>query len=144
MKFGLGDAVRLEMIEQFLISLYATIVSYNYTQLVIKFSILFQYYRIFRTPQARRVFLGLMIWLGAYAIFCEGTCIFTCWPVAKYWNDHIPGGCIDRAMLHYFIAGFNIVNDIIILLAPVPYLKSLQVTKRAKLVLIGVFTCGSL
>jgi hypothetical protein len=143
-RFGLGEAVKLDELENFLISLYCTIVAYNFTQLLVKFSILFQYKRIFRTPFARKIFIGLIVWLSCYALFCEGSSIITCWPIAKYWDDTIPGGCVDRSNLHYVIAGFNIINDFILLCAPMPFLKNLQVTPRAKYVLIGVFACGGL
>ncbi|KAH9231968.1 hypothetical protein K456DRAFT_1870072 [Colletotrichum gloeosporioides 23] len=142
-KWGLGDAIGLEELVEFLRALYATVVLYNFTQLCVKFSILFQYRRIFRTDGAKRIITGLLVWLGAYAAFCLGTTIFTCWPVAKYWDDSIEGGCIERSALNYAIAGFNILNDLIILFIPIPWLKNLQVTFRAKLVLIGVFTCGA-
>lgn len=65
-------------------------------------------------------------------------------PVAKYWDDSIPGMCINRSNLHYALAGFNIVNDIALLAAPVPYLKGLQIPRRAKIVLMAVFACGGL
>ncbi|KAL0932704.1 uncharacterized protein CTRU02_211667 [Colletotrichum truncatum] len=142
-KWGLGDAIGLEELQEFLRALYSTVVCYNFTQLCVKFSILFQYRRIFRTENAKKVITGLIIWLAVYAAFCLGISIFTCWPVAKYWNDQIEGGCIERSVVNYVIAGFNILNDIIILVLPVPWLRNLQVTFRAKLILIGVFTCGA-
>jgi hypothetical protein len=133
-----------EEIESFLQALYATVVAYITTQFLVKFSILFQYRRIFRTPVARKIIIGLIVWLSLYGLFCEGSSIFTCWPVAKYWDDTIPGGCINRSNLHYAIAGFNIVNDFILLIIPIPFLKNLQVTPRARFILIGVFACGGL
>ncbi|TDZ33799.1 Satratoxin biosynthesis SC1 cluster protein 4 [Colletotrichum spinosum] len=142
-KWGLGDTIGLEELQEFLRALYATVVCYNFTQLCVKFSILLQYRRIFRTEKAAKIILGLMVWLALYSAFCLGTSIFTCWPVAKYWDNAIEGGCIERSALNYAIAGFNILNDLIILLLPVPWLRGLQVTFRAKLVLIGVFTCGA-
>lgn len=144
-KFGLGDAVRLDRLQSFLQSLYATVVAYGFTQLTIKFSILFQYKRIFgQTPAARKVVIGLLVWLSVYAAFCLGTSIITCWPVEKYWDATIPGACIDRSNLHYAIAGFNILNDLTLLIFPMPFLRHLHVTFRAKLVLVGVFACGGL
>lgn len=79
-----------------------------------------------------------------YGLFCNLSSLITCWPIAKYWNDAIPGGCLDRSLLHYVLAGFNILNDIMLLASPLPFLKSLQIARRAKLVLIAVFACGGL
>ncbi|KAH8664664.1 hypothetical protein BX600DRAFT_498408 [Xylariales sp. PMI_506] len=141
-RFGLGDAVNESQLISFLQALYATVVSYVTTQLVLKYSLLFQYRRIFQTQDAKKIFTVLFVIITAYALFAEGASIITCWPVAKYWDDSIPGGCIDRSILHYVLAGFNIAIDITLLLIPILYLKKLQVTFRAKLVLIGCFACG--
>ncbi|KAK3330757.1 hypothetical protein B0H66DRAFT_74012 [Apodospora peruviana] len=141
-RFGLGDAVRFEELQSFLIALYVTVLSYSFTQMMVKFSILFQYRRIFQTTLAKRISLGVMLWFIAYGSVCLGTSIFTCWPIRKYWNDEVEGGCIDRSVLHYFLAGFNILNDFILLFLPMPFLKKLHVNPRVKAVLIGVFACG--
>ena len=143
-KYGLGDAVKFEVLQNFLQSLLATVIAYSFTQLTIKFSILLQCRRIFSSAGAQRLFLGLLVWLTVYGLFCLLSSIITCVPVAKYWDDTIAGGCIDRSNLHYALAGFNIVNDIALLLAPLPFLKNLHIARRAKLVLIGVFCCGGL
>ena len=143
-KFGLGDAARLDELRGFLQSLYATIIAYAFSQLTIKFSILFHYRRIFQTPKAKKMIIYLLIWLAIYATFCLFASAITCWPIAKYWDDTIPGGCIERTTLQYTISGFNILNDVTLLIFPIPMLRQLQITARAKLVLIGVFTCGAL
>lgn len=110
--------------------------------MAVKFSILTQYKRIFETRSAAKLFTGLLIYLGVYAAFCLGSSVFTCVPVAKYWDNTIPGGCINRSNLHYAIAAVNILNDFILLCIPYPFLKKLNITRRAKYVLIGVFACG--
>lgn len=143
-KFGLGDAVILAELQDFLKALWSTVISYSFTQLTVKFSIIFQYKRIFRTPKASKIFNWLLIWMCIYASFALSSSIVTCVPLQKYWDDSIPGGCINRSNLHYGLAGFNIMNDLCLLLIPIPFLKDLQVTKRAKYILLGVFTCGAL
>lgn len=140
----MGDAVDLDLLPNFLQSLYATIIAYTVTHFSVKFSILFQCKRIFTERRAQRLFLGLIIYLAVYSAFCLMSSIITCWPVEKYWNDTIPGGCIDRSALHYGFAGINIVNDIVLLVSPMPFLRTLQIARRAKVVLMGVFACGGL
>lgn len=143
-KYGLGSGVDLAVIHNFLQSLLATVIAYSFTQLAVKFSILLQCKRIFSSTTAQRLFTGLLIWLTAYGLFCFLSSIITCWPVARYWDETIPGGCIDRSNLHYALAAFNILNDIAILVAPIPFLRNLHIARKAKLVLIGVFGCGGL
>jgi hypothetical protein len=123
-------------------ALYATVVAYVSTQLLLKYSILFQYNRIFQIPRARKIFTVLLLVITAYTLFAESATVITCWPIAKYWDDSLPGGCIDRSILHYAVAGINIAIDVTLLLIPIPYLKKLQITFRAKLVLIACFACG--
>ncbi|KJZ75160.1 hypothetical protein HIM_05354 [Hirsutella minnesotensis 3608] len=141
-RYGLGDEVNMAVIQNFLQALYATILAYSFTHLSVKFSILFQCKRIFTERSAQRLFLGLISWLTVYGLFCFLSSTFTCVPVAKYWDDTLPGGCLNRSTLHYFLAGFNIMNDIMLLAAPVPYLRNLQIPRRAKIVLMAVFACG--
>ncbi|KAH7110956.1 hypothetical protein EDB81DRAFT_671724 [Dactylonectria macrodidyma] len=141
-KYGLGDAVIPSMIHQFFQALLATIIAYSFTQLAVKFSILLQCKRIFSSTSARRLFTGLIIWLAIYGLFCLFSSIVTCVPIAKYWDETIPGGCINRSTLQKVLAGFNIVNDLALLVAPLPFLKNLHIARRAKLILIGVFGCG--
>ncbi|PHH91908.1 hypothetical protein CDD83_9775 [Cordyceps sp. RAO-2017] len=141
-RYGLGDEVNPAILQQFLQSLLATIIAYSFTHLSVKFSIVLQCKRIFTEKSAQRVFFILILWLTVYGLFCFLSSIVTCVPIAKYWDDSIPGGCIDRSNLHYALAGFNIVNDVALLIAPIPYLRNLQIPRRAKFVLIAVFACG--
>ncbi len=143
-RFGLGAPVPPEGIPNFLVSLYADIVMYNITAVLVKFSLVLQYKRIFQTANNVWLFRGLLIWLSAFGTVIMAFTIFTCWPVASYWDESIPGGCIDRQLLHYVIAGINIVQDLGLLCIPVPFLRKLQIASRAKFVLIGIFTCGAL
>ncbi|KAF4998623.1 hypothetical protein FGRMN_2949 [Fusarium graminum] len=61
---------------------------------------------------------------------------FTCYPVAKYWDDSQPGKRLDNRALCYAFAGINIINDIVLLLAPMPFLKNLQTERRIKFILL--------
>ncbi|KAI9900974.1 hypothetical protein N3K66_005236 [Trichothecium roseum] len=141
-RYGLGSYVDYSVLPNFLQSLLATVVAYSITHLSFKFSILFQCKRIFTERRAQRLFLGLIIWLSVYGAFCLVSSLITCWPIAKYWDDTIPGGCIDRSMLHYAFAAINIMNDIMLLLVPLPFLRQLQIPRRSKFVLMAVFACG--
>ncbi|KAG9256275.1 uncharacterized protein F5Z01DRAFT_503237 [Emericellopsis atlantica] len=141
-RYGLGDGVDYAVLPNFLQSLYSTIIAYTVTHFSVKFSILFQCRRIFKVQTAQRLFLGLILYLAAYGLFCFSSTVITCWPIAKYWNDSIAGGCIDRMTLHYVFAGINIFNDIVLLVSPMPFLSGIQIARRAKYVLIGVFACG--
>lgn len=144
MRYGLGSTVDYAYLRDFFKSLYITIIIYMVTQFSVKFSILFQCKRIFTGCRANQLFLGLIIYLAIFCAVCLLLSIISCWPIAKYWDDTIPGRCSDEKITPYVLAGINIVNDIVLLVAPMPFLRSLQVARRAKIALISVFACGAL
>lgn len=42
------------------------------------------------------------------------------------------------------MAGFNILNDIMLLIIPLPFLTKLQLPRKQRIILISVFACGLL
>ncbi|KAK0628353.1 hypothetical protein B0T17DRAFT_614285 [Bombardia bombarda] len=112
----------------------------------IKLSFLFQYRRIFQSPPAKRIINIILIWFIVYGAFAIFSCIFTCWPVARYWDESItgPGGCLDRVILQWVLNVVNIINDFILFFLPMPFLKSLHVKPRVRAALIAVFAAGGL
>ncbi|CAM1506170.1 Fc.00g058110.m01.CDS01 [Cosmosporella sp. VM-42] len=142
-RYGLGEPVDLKTLSKTIQATVASVIAYTICHLAVKLSISFQCLRIFEsTVVARRIFISLIVFLCIYGTMCLLMTIITCWPVAKYWDDSIPGKCMDSRALRYAFAGINIVNDIALLVAPMPFLSSLQIARRAKFVLIGVFACG--
>jgi hypothetical protein len=143
-KFGLGNVVIISELPNFLESLYFTIVTYYASEIAVKLSLLYQYRRVFPIPTPRRILWWLAAYLYFFSILTMAMAIFTCWPVAKYWDDTIQGGCMERSYLHYSLAAVNIVNDWIFWTFPLPLLRKLKLPMGQKVVLIGVFACGFL
>lgn len=146
MRYGLGQTGIPKELDKFLISLYVTIISYNFTQMAVKFSILFQYRRIFQTQVAKRLTLILLCWFTLYGIQCVMTSILMCVPVYKFWkpNPASPGKCMDQFALHFTQAVFNMFHDIVLFIIPIPFLRNVNVNMRVRVALIGVFACGFL
>lgn len=70
--------------------------------------------------------------------------IFTCYPVQKYWDFTVTEGkCLDRNAITFVNAGVNIATDLVLLAIPIPLLKNLQIPKKQKFILVGVFACGA-
>jgi hypothetical protein len=65
-----------------------------------------------------------------------------CSPFAKNWNTLLPGHCV--LMEAYMIVGLatSVVNDLLILLIPIPPLWSLQLTRNRKLLIYLLFFVG--
>ncbi|XEV07324.1 hypothetical protein FSHL1_012611 [Fusarium sambucinum] len=141
-RFGLGQPPNPELLSPIIQATTASVISYTICHLAIKLSIAFQCLRIFITAKARRLFISLTVYFAVYGVLCLMLTVFTCYPVAKYWDDSIPGKCLDNRALRYAFAGINIVNDIVILVAPMPFLQNLQIGRKIKVVLMVVFAAG--
>lgn len=73
--------------------------------------------------------------------------IFACNPIRYSWNKDpsIDGTCVKTVPWWFAYAAINISTDIIILALPIPLIKSLmQITRRQKFILMGVFVVGAL
>ena len=142
MRYGLGDPPNPHLLSPFIQATTASVISYTICHLAIKLSISFQCLRVFITPAARRLFLGLIVYFSIYGTLCLLLTIMVCLPVAKYWDNSIPGKCLNNVDMRYAFGGINIVNDIMLLVAPLPFLAHLQMPRRSKIVLFAVFTAG--
>ena len=111
----------------------------------IKISILLFYRRIFTT---RRFAIAANI-VGfiqvAWCISIGGSAIFSCDPVAYFWDKLIPDGhCININTLRLVGDGLNFIADILVLCLPIPSLWGLQIPFSRKLALIGMFVLGGM
>ncbi|KAK7225088.1 hypothetical protein V2G26_013091 [Clonostachys chloroleuca] len=141
-RYGLNQPADPDLAAPFQLATYASMTCYNICHMFVKLSIALQCLRVFTTPIARRVFLGLLIYLAIYGPFCVLLSVFTCWPVNKYWKDSVEGKCLDRVTLRLAFAGVNIFNDLALVCAPLPLLNRLQMASKMKYILMGVFAAG--
>lgn len=120
-----------------------------------KLSILLLYQRVFGdTPNVKaygvrfRILLWIMmsIVIGTF-ISTSIVGIFACNPIRYSWNKDpaIGGSCVSTVPWWFAYAALNISTDIIILALPIPLINSLmQITRRQKVILMGVFVVGAL
>lgn len=85
-----------------------------------------------------------IVWVCACGVMSFCAALFFCSPVSKAWDDSVQGWCVNRPALNYSVAGFNIVNDIMLLIIPLPFLTKLQLPRKQRIILISVFACGLL
>jgi hypothetical protein len=62
--------------------------------------------------------------------------------VQKSWKPLIPGYCIPNANSVYALGAVSIFFDVVILLLPIPMVVNLQINRRKKVGLTGVFCLG--
>ncbi|KAI1409050.1 hypothetical protein F5Y13DRAFT_203877 [Hypoxylon sp. FL1857] len=117
-KLGLGDAIHPDQLEDFLISLWLTIIFYMWCQWLIKLSILAQYFRLFESKRSRKILRWMLAWFLIYGLV----------------NGIAP--------IFIVLSTFNVINDLMVLTFPIPILIKLQMPLRIRLILILTFTCG--
>ncbi|KAJ4393158.1 hypothetical protein N0V93_002365 [Gnomoniopsis smithogilvyi] len=143
--FGLGRHVATidpSLLVSYLRNFWLSIVLYNLTLAMVKLTFLFQYYRVLAVHQMKRV-----IWVGGtiimlWAISQLLVVIFNCTPVQKFWETDLDGTCIPNLPFWYINAAGNIVTDLAIFIMPLPVLNRLQLRKKQKYFLLGIFSLG--
>ena len=109
-----------------------------------KISILLEYLRVCVSIPVRNACYAVMALVIAYGVQTFFSGLFTCTPVAAFWDQTIPGKCVDRWALFFANGGINIFIDFTILLLPVFLLRSLMIPKRQKYILMGILALGGL
>lgn len=70
--------------------------------------------------------------------------IFPCRPVQKFWQTDMPGSCMPNQPFWYINAAGNIATDLAIFIMPLPVLSKLQLRRKQKYFLMGIFSLGFL
>lgn len=125
-------------------SFWLSIVFYNLTLATIKLTFLFQYYRVLSIHKMKRVIWALGTVIMLWAVSQLLVVIFSCSPVDKFWNTDVEGHCMSNLPFWYINAAGNIVTDLAIFIMPLPVLNKLQLRKKQKYFLIGIFSLGFL
>ena len=81
-----------------------------------------------------------MVFLAHLA--CAFSLVFACTPVDKSWNPLKNGSCLPRGPSLNAYAIVTIVSDVVVTVLPAPVLLNLNIQKKKKLGLIGIFTLG--
>ncbi|KAK7538224.1 uncharacterized protein J3D65DRAFT_321019 [Phyllosticta citribraziliensis] len=126
---------------------FASILIYLVSLCLTKLSILLQYLRIFGTQQAMRIACYATITFVVTYTFVAGFMnIFNCKPIHYFWSralDPTSGSCLDFEAVWFTHAGINIFSDFLVIVLPMPVLKSLKIHKRQKIALMAIFAFGS-
>ncbi|KAI1798861.1 hypothetical protein F4811DRAFT_569089 [Daldinia bambusicola] len=110
----------------------------------VKSSIVFMYDRIAVSSGFKNVCRGTNILLAILYIVSIGVVVGQCRPLEKAWDLSrlVEGSCIDTTAFFYFTSIFGIILDLWILTIPIRPLKHLQISKRSRLILYGIFGAG--
>lgn len=119
---------------------------YFCAQALAKLSILLMYHRLFGINKKFRIALcvagalTIMWWIAAFL-----DSIFECVPVQAIWDKSIRDPQCQNVRASALGTGIaNMILDILFLIIPLPMIWKLQVTKRIKVSLTGIFLLGAL
>jgi hypothetical protein len=111
-----------------------------------KLSILCFYLRIFPQREFRLRALAIVAFICVVTVILIFMQIFQCVPVSYVWEgwkgDFGPHTCLDINALAYVAGGASIVQDIAILILPIPDLLKLNVSFRTRMGIFFMFSLG--
>ncbi|KAI8718243.1 CFEM domain-containing protein [Fusarium sp. LHS14.1] len=122
---------------------YATQILYILIQVSAKASILAFYSRVFTSRMFRIAVWSAAAFLIGHGLIFLGLVIFQCSPIVSIWNRSLESKCLNLTAIGYAGAVFSIVEDIAILILPIPELLKLQLGGRKKAALLFMFSIGS-
>lgn len=110
-----------------------------------KLSMLSMYLRFFDKQKWFRLCdFTLAGFIVLYAIGSIFATVFQCTPVQRAWNKEFAGNCINLTAFWYANAVASVFSDLLIIALPMYPVYQLQITKRAKFLLSGVFLVGGM
>ncbi|KAK6199038.1 hypothetical protein LQW54_010166 [Pestalotiopsis sp. IQ-011] len=120
-----------------------------------KVSILLLYRRLFYISETRKVeeskpfvvaFWGASFFTGIYPFIMWIVMATACRPLSFYWRQYegaTDGKCIQVLTFYLAFGIVNMINDMIVLVVPIPRIARLQMNKRKKASVAGIMLLGS-
>ncbi|KAI0011189.1 hypothetical protein F4779DRAFT_574609 [Xylariaceae sp. FL0662B] len=117
---------------------------YGVTLMLIKWSILLFYQRVFGpgTASFRWVLHGTMVILFLWMLSVILETFLLCRPLEYNWNTSIEGTCGDRNAVYIIAGAINMATDIIVLFIPIPLIWNLKLPVAQRIGLIATFCLG--
>ncbi|KAF2494858.1 hypothetical protein BU16DRAFT_49782 [Lophium mytilinum] len=109
----------------------------------VKVSILLFYLRLNPDKTFRRVAFAIMSFDVVYSFVSIIVATFGCTPIAGGWDLLIKSKCVNKKAYYYVAAACNIVTDFATLGLPVRMCLRLNVSRRQRWLLLGLFGVGS-
>ena len=110
-----------------------------------KLSILASYLRIFPDQRLRGVILGTAAFTIAFCVTSVLVTVFQCSPVHAAWDfDTEDSSCYTYVDFLYASAAIHVLTDIVVCIMPLPYFWKLQLPRKQKIIVCGLFVVGGL
>ncbi|KAI0194561.1 hypothetical protein F4808DRAFT_337282 [Astrocystis sublimbata] len=85
----------------------------------------------------------LLVMTAAYAIAAIVTSLVICQPINASWDQTVLGRCGDEVLAYICLESIGAALDLAIVVAPLPSLMRMQVTRRKKLAVCFLLSLGS-
>lgn len=123
---------------------WASLWVYNLALTMTKIAILVQYIRIFPPRHFRCVCYAMLCIVTTCGLWGVLGNVFLCFPVVFFWDDSVADGrCMNDYIVWFTMAGLNIAQDLVILVLPMPVIRSLQISRSQKKGLITMLALGA-
>jgi len=123
---------------------YAQQMLYILIQAFAKASIAFFYARVFINRRFQLVIKCLIVLFFTQGIMFMMLLVFQCRPIESNWDRYIKGRCFNVAAIAYGGAACSILEDILLIILPIPELLKLQLSSKKRTALVFMFALGSL
>ncbi|KAH9864417.1 hypothetical protein J1614_010351 [Plenodomus biglobosus] len=107
-----------------------------------KISMLVQYLRVFTTRKFQIACWVMIAFVAIYSTWTVFGNAFSCIPVRAFWTKEPGAKCIDQYAVWFTNAGINILQDFLIIIMPMPVIRSLNLGRRQKGALFAIFAVG--
>ena len=111
---------------------------------LVKLSILAFYLRVEKGLKQRHIIFTMFFVVGGSGCGSCVACLLQCIPLTKMWNPKEAGHCFSPIPAFYANSAIMFLTDIIICLMPLEYVSHLEMEKKKKLGMIGLFSLGLL
>lgn len=124
---------------------YAVQQIYILIQVFAKISILLFFSRIFPAKWFQLTVRYFIMFLLLHGLIFLLTIVFQCTPISSIWDrSNSDRKCLDVTAIGYAGAVFSIVEDLVVMVLPIPELYKLQLNIHKKIALGLMFSLGSL
>ncbi|CZR50131.1 uncharacterized protein PAC_00003 [Phialocephala subalpina] len=122
---------------------YVSQIFYTLVHPIAKVSILLLYLRIFPNKTFQLITRFCIGFMAIHILVFFFVVVFQCVPVKSIWDTSIKGKCLNLNVVIYTGSAVSIVEDVVIILLPIPQLMALNFTGRKKWALGFMFSLGS-
>lgn len=110
-----------------------------------KISLVFMYLRIFSTYRPfQTASYAMLAFIALPSLIIILVTVFSCRPIAYFWNRDLGGHCLDVTALAYANSAFAVAQDLLLIVLPVFMLWNLNMSRRKKCLIALMFGVGSL